>query len=661
MSGIGVETQVSAPRFEPRFLHVAFIALVTLTFYAGTIDNYWIKDDLGIGNFTEGGEVTWNRLAPYFWPSFMEQDQYWRPIPLLPGYLEWKVWGANPTGYHVTNTLLHALVGILVYFLVNRLTNFVRPGLGLVAALAFVVNPLHGESVVWILQRMVLMCAGFSLAALLSRLRAAESDSRAAEGLSLALLIVALLCKEIAVTLPGVFFLIDWWWAPAHRSLKERFGRAVRKAIPCALILVAYMGGRYALWGRFDLLYAGLTPTQYAAQNRVFELLPSTLFHGFVPVNVSVFENWSVTALRATVLASLAWALVRGLFGVARHAHFRRAALVFLTFFALTFLPTIFICWIDERLFNARFFYEPSIAIIGLWALCLWFPSDDRREPATAQAEWPSRLATLGLIMAFGIAFSQGLTAFEDGGRQVRGIQLAALELAEQVRRTESREPLLVALDTPSQVRGVPTLESSLALALRPPLAEAPGVDCIPLVDAFAHSAEWPRQLRAQLQRRGLTSTASLFFVACTRNPPGVRPVFPPVESAEGLEIRLLGPDDNHFTTNAPEDPEPDFCFEWPEDAARMGMRLDAAEIEEPIRIGLSRDRNLRPSPDGSWVWRPSLGCALNPDLPDLWAGIVKASQPHPIAMMWRLEAFDGEDRLIGVSEVRRLLVFDQH
>ncbi len=643
-------------RFSPRPLHLVFIVLVTVVFYARTVDNYWIKDDLGLGIFTDGTQITWERLRPFFWPSHMDREQFWRPIPLIPGYFEWKAWGPNPAGYHITNILLHALVGILIYFLANRLTNFRRPSVGFLAALLVMLNPIEGEAVIWVLQRMVLMCAAFSLAALLCRLKGAESGRRVWRIWSLVLLGFALLSKEVAATLPGVFFLIDYLYSSPDITRGARLRRAFLQAIPAAILLAVYLGCRYAMWGRIDLEYAGLEPMEYARHNRVFELLPRSLLNCLLPVNAGVFDQPLRTILRGAMLTGFGVALVRGAFLWRRSRGFRRTAALAGLLFPLTFLPTLPIFWVDDRLFNARFFYEPSIAIAILVGAALWLPRDEEDREAVPARNMAGKLAATVLLLASGLSLDGGLLAFEEAADQVRGVQKAVLVVAES-ERGRGTEPLIVVLDTPSQVKGVPTLEYSLALALRPPLAPPPGVDCIPLLDILDGTGDWPERLASELAERS-ASASRITYLEAVRDPPGVRPLFGPLPPPAGAyPAEAVLPEDGYFTSNDPSLPEPDFVFVPKGSAGRFVLRFDAPGLPGPLLVHLEEGKNLRRDELGRLHWKPADGDAVDPTLPNLWANVIKQPQPHVIPLLWRIESRDAYDRLIGVTSPRRIVV----
>jgi tetratricopeptide (TPR) repeat protein len=88
-----------------------------------------------------------------------------RPVMFLSLALDYRIWGFNPAGFHLTNLLLHALNVLLVYLLALRVT---KGGLWApLAGLLFALHPVHCEAVASMLGRSDLLVTAISLLGLL--------------------------------------------------------------------------------------------------------------------------------------------------------------------------------------------------------------------------------------------------------------------------------------------------------------------------------------------------------------------------------------------------------------------------------------------------------------------------------------------------------------
>jgi protein O-mannosyl-transferase len=88
------------------------------------------------------------------------------PVRDLSIWLDYRLWGPSPLGYHLENALLYGLVCALALFVLRDLTQSRRAAL--IGTLLFLVHPVHVESVAWVSERKGLLAAFFLLAAWLA-------------------------------------------------------------------------------------------------------------------------------------------------------------------------------------------------------------------------------------------------------------------------------------------------------------------------------------------------------------------------------------------------------------------------------------------------------------------------------------------------------------
>ena len=124
---------------------------------------------------------------------------YW-PLTATAYWLQFRIWGLNPLGFHLVNIALHALSALLVWRVLVQLRV---PG-AMFAAAIFALHPVNVESVAWITQLKGILSLLLSLLSVWFYLLYEQQGKQWRFALSLAAFLLSTLAKGIALTLPVV-------------------------------------------------------------------------------------------------------------------------------------------------------------------------------------------------------------------------------------------------------------------------------------------------------------------------------------------------------------------------------------------------------------------------------------------------------------------------
>jgi len=237
-------------------LPMLMIAVVVIAAYHGTLTCPFIFDD--ISNIVERPAIAMTKLDAASIGAVLENGQLTnRWAANLSFALNHYVGGFDSMrGWHIVNIAIHLLTGWLVYALGvltlrqldrNEDTADRRLGqksiacTGLAAAVLWVLHPVQIQSVTYIVQRMTSMATMFYLAALCLYIVGRRATSRRRQGICLALMplawLMALGSKEIAITLPVVIVLYEWFFFQklSRDWIARRLGFCI---IPFAVMVV---------------------------------------------------------------------------------------------------------------------------------------------------------------------------------------------------------------------------------------------------------------------------------------------------------------------------------------------------------------------------------------------------------------------------------------
>lgn len=172
----------------------------------------------------------WDGLGR-IWFELGATEQYY---PLLHSafWVQHKLWGDNPAGYHVFNVLVHAGCACL---LIHALRRLAIPG-ALLAGFIFALHPVYVESVAWISEQKNTLSLLFYLLAAIAYLRFDAGRNSRDYAVATVLFVIALLTKSVTAVLPPALLVVCWW-----RQGRLEWRRDVVPLLPW-FVLAAPMG-----------------------------------------------------------------------------------------------------------------------------------------------------------------------------------------------------------------------------------------------------------------------------------------------------------------------------------------------------------------------------------------------------------------------------------
>jgi len=383
----------------------ALVSLLTFIVYSFSLQNSFVV------SWDDGTYIINNPFISSFnknffkWAFFDFYASNWHPLTWISHALDYAAWGWNPLGHHLSNNLLHAANTSAVVVLVTKLMEARRETTAKKAASAFLENrtilitggltgllfglhPIHVESVAWISERKDLLCGLFFLLSILAYTKYVRHiDNESVHKklklhfinkhylLTLGFFVFALLSKPMAVSLPCVLLLLDWYPFSRNQSFKslramffEKIPFFTLSLISSILTILAQRAGDAMGMMEFvPFSERALVAVKSLVAYLWKIILPVNLIPFYpYPLNVSLFSlkylSVSVLVLGITVACVIA---------VKKEKLF----LSVWVYYVITLIPVLGIVQVGGQSMADRYTYLPSIGpflIIALVVAWLW-------------------------------------------------------------------------------------------------------------------------------------------------------------------------------------------------------------------------------------------------------------------------------------------------
>jgi hypothetical protein len=371
----------------------ASISLLTFIIYLPSLQNEFVNWDDNLYIYDNPFIRSLN-TAFFKWAFFDFYAANWHPLTWMSHAIDYAVWGLNPVGHHLTNNIIHAVNTFLVVLLVVKLMEIgsnsptsrggfqTRP-YNIIAAgttgLLFGLHPLHVESVAWVSERKDLLCALFFLLSIFSYLSYAANKTYRTYFLSLLFFTLALMSKPMAVSLPVVLLILDWYPLERIRSLKSFWSVSIEK-LP--FILLGLSSAALTVMAQKTAVAIG--SLEYAPLSvRIFVAVKSIaayIWKMVLPLNLLPFYPYPRIVQVLSLEYLLPAILVTGITitGVVI-AKKQKLWLSIWGYYVITLLPVIGIVRVGSQEMADRYAYLPSLGfffIIGLGAGWIWKRTD---------------------------------------------------------------------------------------------------------------------------------------------------------------------------------------------------------------------------------------------------------------------------------------------
>jgi len=223
----------------------------------------------------------WSGLKQVLTRSIPAKHGDYLPITILSYWIDYQWWGLQPTGYHLTNILLHAVGSGLMFLLLKRLT--MRAGVSVMVTLLFALHPMNTEAVTWVAERKSTMAIFWMLLSFHAFLiwQQRFKANRSYFSLSLWFYLLACLSKTAIVFFPLVLM--------AYQICLDKIGLRRSVVVLVPFFLISLFTGIGRLFGHYASGQMAWKPfeTTWIQVLTIFEIFGGYFKTLMLPINLN--------------------------------------------------------------------------------------------------------------------------------------------------------------------------------------------------------------------------------------------------------------------------------------------------------------------------------------------------------------------------------------
>lgn len=350
------------------------LAAVTLAVYSRAAHNPFV-------NFDDPSYVVDNSHiqhgltnATLIWAFTNRYEMNWHPLTWLSHAMDYQLFGLNPAGHHGVNVLLHIFNSLMLFLLLARATG--SRAKSIIVAALFALHPLNVESVAWVAERKTVLSMFFLFLAIAAYGWYASRPRPGRYLLTAFVFAMALAAKPMAVTLPLLLLLIDFWplgrvqhlsFASAAFPVPQfSFFRLAVEKIP--LLVLSGASSVLTMWAQRSVISKNeLLPLAPRIANAIYAYA-AYIGKTFWPIYLASFypyeglrmAGWKVLLCGVFLLAVTMWVW-------RQHSHLYLP--VGWLWFLGSLVPMIGLVQVGDQAMADRYAYLP---LIGIFCMIVW-------------------------------------------------------------------------------------------------------------------------------------------------------------------------------------------------------------------------------------------------------------------------------------------------